>query len=411
MNHRVAISLFCALALAVSGRATAQTPTQALANKWNTICATAVNGTQLFVRCSETASSSDPLANLRAAAGQHLEELPAHARVATGDTEVQFGAQHADLGGARVSWRDNPFSGAALQLDGDLAARWSLFASLEGGRLDRRRGPNEAAFDADTSRAAIGVNFQPASRWLLGLTASQDRESLDYRDSDGSARTHYRGLIAMASFNASDAWTFDAYSGRLQGGLDLERSLNYVLPIVGGGEYRISARAFAAPDSSRRLSGIASSWNWARGGWQGDVQLGLDQSSTSIDAYTESGGGGLALDVPSRTVETRRGRVDATLTRALSQDWGVWQPSLRLGWRREFSNAGRRLTLGLAEDTRDNPISFATEDPDRGWGELGLGSVFTFIGGKSAFVEYRQRFAHQFLRERVLALGFRWELH
>lgn len=411
MNRSAVLLLLSILALGTALPVVAQTPTQALASQWNTICATAVDGTQLFVRCSETANSSDPLANLRAAAGQHLEELPAHARVATGDTTVQFGAQQTDLGGVRVSWNEDPWSGATLRLDGDLAARWSLFAGLQGGRLDRRRGANEAAFDANTASATLGLNFQPASRWLLGLAANHEREDLDYRESDGSARTHYTGLVGLASFYASDAWVFDAYAGRLQGGLDLERALHYILPVIGGGEYRVDARAYASPDSRRRMSGAASTWNWARAGWQGDVQLGLDLSSTAIDAYTESGGGGLALDVPRREVKTRRGRVDAELTRAVSRDWGVWQPSLRIGWRREFSNAGRRLTLGLAEDTRDNPIGFDTEDPDRGWGEAGVGSVFTFTGGRSAFLDYRQRFAHAYLRERVLALGFRWELH
>ncbi len=74
---------YCLVLLALLGLpAAAQTPTQALAQQWDTICATAVNGTELFVRCDETASSSDPNANLTAAAGKRLEEIPGQARTA-----------------------------------------------------------------------------------------------------------------------------------------------------------------------------------------------------------------------------------------------------------------------------------------------------------------------------------------
>ena len=57
-----------------------------------------------------------------------------------------------------------------------------------------------------------------------------------------------------------------------------------------------------------------------------------------------------------------------------------------------------------------NLVTFDTEDPDRGWGELALGSVFTLRGGHSGFLEYRQRFAHDFLQERIFAVGWRIEL-
>ena len=136
----------------------------------------------------------------------------------------------------------------------------------------------------------------------------------------------------------------------------------------------------------------------------------MDLTSTTIDAYTESGGGGLALEVPGRTIKTRRGRVDARFAHTMSASWGVWQPSVRVGWRQEFGNERRRVTVQLADDALNNLITFDTEDPDRGWGELALGSVFTFTHGHSGFFEYRQRFAHEFLQERIFAIGWRMEL-
>jgi hypothetical protein len=62
------------------------------------------------------------------------------------------------------------------------------------------------------------------------------------------------------------------------------------------------------------------------------------------------------------------------------------------------------------DDTGGTPVRFDTDDPDTGWAEAALGATFVFAGGHSAFVEYRQRLGHDFLQERVLALGWRIEL-
>jgi uncharacterized protein YhjY with autotransporter beta-barrel domain len=285
-----------------------------------------------------------------------------------------------------------------------------VFASVEGGNLDRETGPNEAGFDADTLHVTIGAEHRIGARGNLGAAFNLDREDLDFTDSDGSAEADYRGVLVFGSVQVGEAWLLDAYAGSAHGQSDLRRRIQYSLTRIGGGTFEIDALATADPDSRRRVFGAGADWAWSRGAWHGDVGFGADWTRTSIDAYTEEGGGGLALEVPGRTIETRRGRVDARFGRTVSTSWGVWQPSVRVGWRQEFGNERRRVGVQLALDRFDHVIMFDTEDPDRGWGELALGSVFTLTRGHSGFVEYRQRFAHEFLQERILAVGWRMEL-
>jgi uncharacterized protein YhjY with autotransporter beta-barrel domain len=420
MRPTIGMMLATSLALAVAP-AFAQTPTDALAAAWNTICATAnVSGGQLLVRCTETATSSSPAADLIAAEGQRLEEIPGQARAATREGSAQAPGLQVRVGPALSQWNDDPAaSGLSLSYTGEadgndggggLAANWGLFASLEGGRVDRDVGPNEAGFDARTLHATVGAERRVGARGNLGAAFNLDRERLDFVDSDGSADADYRGLLVFGSVQLGDAWIVDAYAGRANGASDLRRRIQYTLPVLGGGTYSIDAIANADPDSVRRVVGLGVDWNWSRGAWQGDVGGGMDRTRTTIDAYTESGGGGLALEVPGRTIETRRGRLDARFGRTVSASWGVWQPSMRIGWRREMGNPRRAVTVQLADDALDNLITFDTEDPDRGWGEFALGSVFTLRRGHSGFLEYRQRFAHDFLQERVFAIGWRMEL-
>jgi uncharacterized protein YhjY with autotransporter beta-barrel domain len=405
--RRLVIGLLVLVALPAS----AQSPSTALAAQWNTICATASAGTLLLVRCDETALSTDPNANMIAAMGQHLEQIPGQARVATRDTANQDGGFHVESHESLSLFdRGDAVSTLSLSISESIAAKWSLFASLDAGRIRRDAGPNEAAFNAGTQHFTVGAGWQAAQRLQLGAAINVDREGLDFNGTASTADVEFTSLIGYGSYSLSPAWVIDGYAGTGSGDYDLTRSVNYSLPIVGGGRFIVDELAFANPDSDRRISGLGLTWNWSRGATQGDLGFGYDLSSTHIDPYTETGGGGLALIVPGRTVETERLRVDARFGRTVSKNWGVWQPSLRIGWRKELSNPRRRVTVRLAEDQLANRITFDTEDPDSGWGELALGNVFTFVHGQSAFIEYRQNFAHAFLHERILSLGWRKEL-
>lgn len=374
--------VFLFLFFGLSGHALAQTPEDALTNQWTTLCAGAAPGSALSQRCSEIFTGGSG-SRSKAAGGNFLDELPGQGRSSTRD-----GA--ADLGTVRES----------------IAADVSLFASVDLGRLDRRDSPNEAAFSGATRAATVGIDWAPKLEWLLGAALNTSQETLDYDGSAGSSRGRYTGLIGYTAWNATPTFTLDGYAGRLSGSNDLRRAIDYTL--LSG--THITALATAAPDSTRTLSGLGLTWSLPHGAWQWQLGAGLDWMKTRLDAYVESGGDGLALSVPTREIVTRRGRFDATLTRPVSTNWGVWQPQLRLGWRHEFANPARALSVNFSGDGNGTRITFNTEDPDSGWGEVALASVFTFTHGQSAFFEYRQRLGHDFLQERVFALGWRMEL-
>jgi uncharacterized protein YhjY with autotransporter beta-barrel domain len=370
------------LAFGVSGSVLAQTPETALTNAWATLCPGAASGSELADRCVEIFTGGAG-SRSEAAAGNFLEEIPGQGRSSTRD-----GA--ADLNTVRES----------------IAANVSLFASLDLGRLDRKESPNEAAFSGDTWALTAGLDWAPSAAWLLGVALNHGQETLDYDNSGGSSRGRYTGLIGYASWDIASNLNLNGYVGRLDGNNDLRRAIDYTL--LSG--THVVALASAEPDSKRTMSGLGLIWSLPHGAWQWQLGGGVDWMTTTLDHYVETGGEGLALSVPTREIVTRRGRLDATLGHTMSTNWGVWQPQVRVGWRHEFANPARALTVSFAGDSNGTPIIFNTEDPDNGWGEVSLGSVFIFTHGHSAFIEYRQRFGHEFLQERVLALGWRMEL-
>lgn len=360
----------------------AQSPDDALASALPVVCSGATPGSALAARCAEIFASG-PGGVGAAAAGNFLGEIPGQGRAATRDGSPDDGV-----------------------LQTRLATGWSLFIGADIGRQKRRGGDNEAPFDGDSGTLTAGVDWSPADDWQVGLLLSHARDELDFIRSSGVLETRFTGLLAVAGWRPHDAWSIDAYAGRLDGDYRIRRAIDYTLP----GGTRVASLASASPSADRDLAGLGVTWSRAAGPWEWQVGAGTDWQRTTIVPYRENGGAGLAIAVPGREITSRRGRVDVTLARTLSTSWGVWQPMAGLGWRHEFANPARPLTVRFLEDGTGTPVVFQTDDPDTGWGEAALGATFVFAGGHSAFVEWRQRFGHDFLSERMLALGWRIEL-
>lgn len=398
------------ISLASISPAPAQTPAQALASMWNTICSTSINGTQLHQRCGETLGSPAPDANLMAAIGQHLEEIPGQARIATRDQQPT--SNLPGRGNSQPSnqpWQLQANGRLHLDLDNRLAANWALFFSADIGHITRKAGPNEAAFSADAWSMTGGADWRPADGWQLGLALSRSHEKLDYSATDSLADTEFTGPLLLTSRELGTAWLVHGYAGQLTGDYRLSRDISFRIPQASG-ETIVKTQALGTPDARRQLAGLAINQTWSTQAWSGSSELGWDWTRTRIDAFSERGGAGLALDLPERNVSTRRGRFDLQLNRTGSFSQGVWQGSAGVGWRREFGNGRRPLTLTLSEDSRDNPIRFDTEDPDRNWGEFSLAGSLTVTGGHAVFFNLSQRFAHRFMNERMISAGFRFEL-
>ena len=407
------VPIFVSLLALASQPALAQTPAEAFAARLPSICAGAVSGSALQQRCREILGSSDPRAISIAAFGQRLAEIPGQARVATRDVAQPLVSTHADLAGHDLSIRstadNNGAVSAKVSTEGGLAAPWSLYFSADIGQLERKASRNEAAFNARTGSLTAGIDWQLGRNWQVGGAFNHVRENLDYSNSNGEARTRFSGLLVTASRAFGNSLSASAYYGRYRGSYQLSRDISFSLPLPSG-PLNFSAQTDASPNARRRVSGIAGNGQWSRRGWDLGVGLGMDKNETTIAAYQETGGNGFDLRVPGRRINTRRGRIDFTVGRTFSNSHGVFQPSLRLGWRHEFSNVRRAVSVQLAEDPAHNKITFDTEDPDRNWGEVAIGGVMTFTHGHSGFFELRQRVAHSFLQERMLAIGWRIEM-
>ena len=276
----------------------ADSGSDSLGGSINAICAGTTPGSALFTRCQELAASPNSQAESLLARGQGLEELPGQGRASTRSEQNEQTASK------------------------EFAEVWSIFASLDLGNLDRRVSENEAAFDGRADRLTVGVNYQANPKWLLGLALNHTRESLDFTGSGSQNDSRMNGGLFTTSFNPNEHFFFDGYAGSFKGSTDNLRNIQYSFESPVGTTLDISTRAFGAADVDRKVSGISGGWLWNKNAWSGGINLGMDQSKTTLQAYTETGGDGFALEIPTRKIKSRTGSLSFNVAKTFSQNWG-----------------------------------------------------------------------------------------
>ncbi|MCZ8114802.1 autotransporter outer membrane beta-barrel domain-containing protein [Silanimonas sp.] len=381
-GQTVLASLLVASALLPQARAqTAPSPSDALRAALPTICAGAVR--ELAARCVALGAAGSGGFD-GAAQAQRLGELPGQARVA----DTRRGS-----------------SETSAPRDGEAAQRWSAWASVLDGNLDRREGRIEAGFEAGRTGLLLGAGWQPSPTLSLDGGWQSVRERLDYTASDGRLDARVDGPLLVAAWMPSTTWRLEAQADWSEGRLESRRRVRYALP---GGE-TVDAETRARTDTRRRGVALAVRRNDSFGAISIDSGLGIDDSRVRIAPYAESGGAGWALAVPGRERRTRRLQLDALVSGVFSRPSGVWVPSARLTALRELDDPSRTLGVRFVDDARGTSVRFATEEPDDQWVDVALGLSWVRPGGRSFFIETRHRLDHRFLREHQLAVGVRIE--
>jgi outer membrane lipase/esterase len=98
------------------------------------------------------------------------------------------------------------------------------------------------------------------------------------------------------------------------------------------------------------------------------------------------------------------------VSRAISLSHGVIVPQFDLGYSYESRNADFALTARLlGANASSQPFTVRADDPDKGFGNVGVGFVYVAANGRQAYLNYRRLFANDSLSRDTINLGARFE--
>ena len=248
---------------------------------------------------------------------------------------------------------------------------------------------------------------------MIGGLATFENADADFDGQAGELDSDSQSLTAMINGAFANGWWVQSYLGYRNLEYDGVRNIAYQLVVNAGtpqeAEFDVADLASSSTDGDQLIAGIGFGKTLARGGWSFTPQIALDFADTDIDAYAEQSGNGLAQRFSGQSVKSLNLSAGMQISRAISTGFGVLQPYGRLAWQHEFDNDARELTSSFVGDSSGATISYATQSPDRNFGDLSFGLAMVFANGKSAYIGYRHLLEHRFLDDGQLQIGGRFE--
>lgn len=389
---------------------------------------------QLGQRCAELVETADPGAidpdlNIGAAASvpDWLQQaMPEETQIiGSGSTDTahdQLENVNSRLQVLRLGSSTLPIAGLHLSTGGAASAdehtRIGLFINGDFGTGEKDATFNENAFEFDSYGLTTGVDYRFSDSFVAGV-------ALGYTQSDAEVQNN------SASYD-SDGRSVTGYGSWYTERLYLEGSLNY-----GQFEHDGKRRIAYGDPGSRIERGTNSSTDSEQLGWS--LAVGYNSAierfsygvfvrgegvNSDIDAYDEEGSGNpdaignneWAMHIEDQEVESLQAALGGQLALAWNLNFGVLQPYFGVEWRHEFEDDAREITAFYRNDPffavgdRRFAVVFTTDDADKDYYLVSLGTTLVVKGGTQFFINYDTLLELEDVDSHYLTAGIRFEL-
>ena len=291
---------------------------------------------------------------------------------------------------------------------------WNLMFGIRFASTNRDTTETENGFETDTIGINGGFSYRASPNVVLSAILDLSRDDSDFLENAGSLDNDGWGLTGILDWNNQANMYASIYLGVGEMDIDSVRNISYTLVTQAGTpeETLVTVDTTATGSTVRDHFSGGGVVGWLHDGdsFNIDLSAGFHLIESDTDGYTEQGGDGLAQVVSEQSQDSSVIRLTAGLQRAVSMNWGVFLPHLRLSYLHEMDQDSRLLSSTFVDDTGQFPIEYETDDPDRDYFDLGVGISAVFSGGNAVFLEYRSLFGHDFLEDDVIALGARIQL-
>jgi outer membrane autotransporter protein len=258
------------------------------------------------------------------------------------------------------------------------------------------------------------------SNLILGVGAGYGKLSADFSDNGGTVDADDFTASLYGTYYPNEKLYVDGIITVGFTSYDLERRIVYSIPTVpsvGTGITNVNQTAKADPDGLTFGVGVAAGYDFSWGALTAGPIGRVNYVRSKVDSYSESinntaPGFGLALDVPSQTVESLVTGLGGQVSYAISTPIAVFVPQVRFEWVHEYLNDSRTYSAQFVNDPTPSAattIQWTTDDPDRNFFNIGVGVAATFTRDISAFVLYETVLDLNDVTQHRVSVGLRVE--
>ena len=232
---------------------------------------------------------------------------------------------------------------------------------------------------------------------------------------------HNRGDVALTGWSISSYSTWSFKNNLYVDGVvtwgnnqfDMNRRIDYTLPVPGGGTTSIHQIANGQPNGDLFSAALTFGGDFHKQEWNFSPYLQVISSRMGFDAYQEKlqpgPGSGLGLSVDARTVTTLSSVLGTKVSWTHSVDWGVFIPTASFEWQHEYKSDLQAITARFANDPTQTSFSLTGVPLDNSFFRVGAGFSVVLAHGRSGFVLYEHMLGRSGMTQDNLGLGIRIE--
>jgi len=251
---------------------------------------------------------------------------------------------------------------------GDGLSDKAVWGQAFGGRASADERDGVSGYHASYNGLLLGADAALNERWRVGAVFSYASTSVsnDGNNSGSHARVDSYGLTAYAGYRG-DPWYLNASLGAMRSNIDAHRLLDFT---------GFSGTANSSYQGMQYTAAALAGYPIAANGTVVTPLAGLTYSSLRLDAYTETGGNGAALNVAAADTHSLKSDLGFKLERDYQTGYGLLKPMVQILWRHEFSDTRLQSVANFAADL-SGATTFVTLGPTavRDTGVLSLGAT------------------------------------
>jgi outer membrane autotransporter protein len=258
---------------------------------------------------------------------------------------------------------------------------------------------NAAGYDFTTKGVTAGIDYRLSDQLVLGGALGYANSKNDYSSSRGDMSSDGTTFSFYGSYYAPRDIYLDWIASYGSNKYNSTRNIVYS---------NVNTQTQGDTNGRQLGASVSLGSDLARGAWLFTPYVRAEYVEAKVNAYDESGGGGLALSYDEQTVRSFVSAAAARVARAISTSSGVYTPSAHLEWEHQYRNDQRLITARFVEDP-SAPFQITTDSPDRNYFDLGLAVAATWPAGRSGFISYETVLGQTNIRDYTIDFGVRQE--
>ena len=290
----------------------------------------------------------------------------------------------------------NPYKGGAA---GDEASRWGVFGSVNFDKAEHDQTDYESGYEYDAYGLTLGLDHALQPELHVGAAVNWLTYDLEYDSNGGTLDSDQFSFTGYMSWFI-DKFSVDAQLGYTLGDFTTERNIESFSTVADGdtdsSQYNVSTQV----DYSVGFDALTVR-----------PYLRLDYLSTTIDGYTEDGGAGWAMEIGDQELNITETSLGVDTTYAMSFDWGVMVPGLKLAAVSVGSSDYAPVAFHLIGDaSSDGEFALQPDSEDSMFYQVDLNAVFQLKNGVASFVSFQSMLGYDDYSAFQVVGGFNIEI-